>query len=477
MVDVEERRIAEARVLLLAVESGFDLVRVKGRLRERVGTGCVSMTPEREARVREERRNYDWSSEQSELGLNAVSELAVEEARRQISRAADAESIRRASLSQEDLLREMGLVHEGGNLTRAGAVLLCRTPDMPSLSIDYLRKRTPAGELSRPPTVLRAPLLVALAELLDAIDAINETTPVTLRSGVQQHLETIPAAAVREAVVNAIAHRDYRLPDPIVVEHSPATLAVVSPGGFVFGVSEHNILTHVSKPRNRALAEALRVLRLAEKAGTGVDLMVRAMIGAGHMPPEIRGHDGSVRVVLNGGAPVARIASVIAELPADVREDTDVALVIHYLRTHATVDAPIIAPVIQKTELEAQEVLRRLSDDRLDLIEPTREKRRSRMPEYRFRERVRAELGTLLGYHRHAQDEIDRRIIEHLREYGSVSNQTVQNLFQVGVYRASAILRDLADREVIKKTEDSPARGPTVRWEPGAKFPAKRKRR
>lgn len=184
-----------------------------------------------------------------------------------------------------------------------------------------------------------------------------------------------------------------------------------------------------------------------------------------------------MRVVLHGGAPVARIASVIAELPPDLREDTDAALVIHHLRTHATVNAPTLAPVIQKTPAEAQEILRRLADDSFDLIEPTREKRRFEMPEYRFRERVRAELGTLLGYHRHEQDEIDRRMIEHLREYGTISNRTVQNLLNVGVFRASAILRELAQRGMVRKTDDSPERGPTVRWEPGADFPAKKRRR
>jgi len=73
------------------------------------------------------------------------------------------------------------------------------------------------------------------------------------------------------ALVNAVAHRDYRHPEPVVVEHSPSRLVVTSPGDLVFGVTEDNLLTHVSKPRNRCLIEALRVLRLAERAGTGVD--------------------------------------------------------------------------------------------------------------------------------------------------------------------------------------------------------------
>jgi ATP-dependent DNA helicase RecG len=476
VVAAERRAAGTAQVLVLRVEPGFDLHRVAGKLRERIGDHCEPMTPARESSVRDERRNYDWSAEPTSWTSDAVAETAVEEARRLLDQAGDDQSRRRASLSRDDLLRECGVLDEDGHLLRAGAILFTKHPIAPNPAIQYLRKRTPGGALTRPPDVHQVPLLLALRECLRDVDSANETTPVTLPSGVQQQLETIPRAAVREAIVNAVAHRDYKLPDQVVIEHSPAQLVVVSPGELVFGVTEDNLLTHTSKPRNRKIADALRVLRLAEQAGTGVDVMVRSMVRAGHKPPGFTSRDGVVRVVLSGGAPVARVASLIAALPEDVREDTDTALIIDYLRTHATVRASDIFSVIQKTEDEAAEALRRLGDDAYDLIEPTREERRFRMPAYRFRERVRAELGPLLPYHRNEQDEVDRRIIAHLREYPTVSNQTVQNLCQVQVGRASALLRSLADREIIKKTEDSPERGPTVRYEPGPQFPAKGRR-
>jgi ATP-dependent DNA helicase RecG len=134
--------------------------------------------------------------------------------------------------------------------------------------------------------------------------------------------------------------------------------------------------------------------------------------------------------------------------------------VIHYLLSRASVDAATIAPVLQKTIDEAADSLRRLSDDRFDVIEPVRKERR---------------LGTLLPYHRNDQDEVDRRIVAHVREYATISNQTVQNLFQVGVQRASVILRTLTEREILRKTGDSPERGPSVRYERGPRFPADRK--
>ncbi len=430
------------------------------------------MTSGREAAIRDERRGYDWSAEPTHLRIDDVSPRAVEEARRGLTEAGDSQSRRRAELSVPDLLRECAVLDADGHLTRGGALMFSNVhPFAADPTIQYLRRRTPAGPLARPPAVHRTPLIVALSDLLRDIDAINETTSVTLPSGVQQQLETIPGPAAREAVVNALAHRDYRHPEPVVVEHSPSRLVVTSPGELVFGVTEENLLTHVSKPRNRCLVEALRVLRLAERAGTGVDVMVRVMIRAGHVPPVFTSGDGNVRVVLDGGAPVTRLAVMIASLPVDVQDDTDAILIVHFLRSHATVDAVKIAPVLQKSVEEASEALRRLSDDAYELLEPIRETRRYRLPAYRFRERVRAELGTLLPYHRNDSDEVERRIVAHLGEYGTISNQTVQNLFLVGVQRASVLLRSLAEKGVIQRTAGSPTRGPTVRYEAGPAFP------
>ncbi|MBL7488215.1 putative DNA binding domain-containing protein [Frankia sp. AgB1.9] len=476
VVDLEDRTVDERRVLLLAVEPGFDLVRVGGKLRERIGTSCEPLTADREAAVREERRGYDWSVEQTQLTLGDVSARALEEARRLLVEAGDAQSRRRAELGNADLLRECGVLTSEGVLTRAGALLFCGSPGLAAdPSLHYLRRRTPGGSLARPPSVHDTPLIVAIVDVLRSVDAINETTSVTLPTGVQQQLETIPELAVREAIVNAVAHRDYRHPEPIVIEHSPSRLVVTSPGDLVFGVTEENILTHVSKPRNRCLIDALRVLRLAERAGTGVDVMVRSMVRAGHTPPVFNSGGGSVRVVLDGGAPVARVSAMIASLPSEIQDDTDAILIIHHLRSHATIDATTIAPILQKSVEESAEALRRLSDDAYDLLEPARETRRFRLPTYRFRERIRVELGTVLPYHRNTADETERRIVAHLREYGTISNQTVQNLLLIGVQRASVILRSLAERGIIQRTENSPTRGPGVRYEPGPHFPTRRR--
>lgn len=478
LVDVEEVARAGRRVVVVTVVPDQDLHRVGGKLRERIADSCEPMRPEREARVLEDRRRFDWSAEPSGLVTDDASPRALEEARRLLIEAGDDTSLRRARLTDEDLLRECGLLSSGLRLTQAGAVLFAepaRLRDLgSSTELQYLRKSTPGGPLTRPPERSDAPTLIAIRRVLEQIEAVNETTPVTLRSGVQQQIETVPSPAIREAVVNAVSHRDYRLSQQVVVEHAPQTIVVVSPGSLVFGVTSANILTHPSKPRNATLAAALGTLRLAERAGTGADAMVRAMVRAGHAPPVFEDQDDRVRVVLTGGAPVTRVASLLAGLPEELRDDTDTALVVHHLRSRRHVDAHTLAAVIQKSDDEAAFALHRLSDDSIALLEPAAPVR-GQPTRYQFRENIRAELGTLLPYHRNPRSEVERRIVAHVREYGTVSNATVRNLFQVETVRASQILRELTDRGVLARTADSPQRGPSVRYERGPRFPAKRR--
>ncbi len=80
------------------------------------------------------------------------------------------------------------------------------------------------------------------------------------------------------------------------------------------------------------------------------------------------------------------------------------------------------------------------------------------------------------SYHRNTSDESERRVVDHLREYGTISSQTVQNLLLVGIQQASVVLRSLAERGVIQRTADSPTRRPSVRYEPGSAFPTRKRR-
>lgn len=467
-VDVETTAREAVELAVVTVPVGLDVHTVSGRALHRVGASCVLMSGSEQSRLIDDRRGRDWSSEKSGRHAGeAVSPLALAVARSLLSVNADEDRRRLARMSDADLLRALGVVAPDGELLHAGALLFADDPEGRAMAV-YQYRRSPGGE----PTEIQrfgAPLLLAFQRIMELVSARIDKSPILLRTGQQLELADLPEGPVREALANAIAHRDWRLQDPVSVEHAPTRLVVDSPGPLVAGVTIENILAHPSKPRNRTLTEAIRKLGLAEQAGVGIDRMFRDMIRSGHAPPEITASD-YVRVSLTGGAPNKPMARYIASLPADVAEDVDAMLVLFTLLSTRTVSASSLQPTLQKSADEVEMVLRHLASDGVAMIEPTRHTATRRRPNYRLHERVIGELGTATSYRRRTADEIDRKVIATVRELGSITNGVVQVLFDVRMERASRILADLVERRIIVKTS-AHERGPGVTYGPGPAFP------
>jgi ATP-dependent DNA helicase RecG len=334
---------------------------------------------------------------------------------------------------------------------------------------------TPGGE-PRAIERIETPLVLAFEKVLGLVQARIDQRPVSLPNGQQLDIADFPLLAIREAIANAIVHQDYRLRRPIFVEHSPEVFVVTSPGPLVSGVTPENILTHPPKPRNRTLARAARTLGFAEEAGRGVDRIYREMIRSGRDLPRIEASIELVQVKLIGGAPRTQIARFVAQLPEQERDDTDTLLSLFRLCRSKTVTAADMAPVLQKSVDEAEASLRRLTSDELAILEATRQTASRAHPTYRLRGEVLKRLGSAVDYHRRTVDELDRKIIAHVREYGRVNNRTLQNFFDVDVQRARDILSDMVERQILVKSSEQ-QRGPSVEYGPGPRFPGKRKPR
>jgi ATP-dependent DNA helicase RecG len=474
-VDARETREEGNRVAVVYVPRSPELHGdPQGRTHRRVGTDCVPLTPGEITRLRQERMGWDWSAEPSPRKAAQVLPAALAAARTRLAGLLD-DRRSLARLTDEDLLGALRLLDGRGRLLRAGELLLCEQQiGSKAPAVVYQYRQSPGGE-PRIVERLGSPLLLAMQRTMDFLRARRNMTPVNLPDGQQVHVEDFPEAAVREAVVNALIHRDYQLDEPVSIEHSPETFVVTSPGPLVSGVTVENILTHPSKPRNPVLAMAVRTLGLAEEVGRGVDRMFREMIRSGKEVPRIEDLGDRVRLTLVGGAPNTQIARFVAQLRQEDRDDTDTMLILHHLCRAHLVDALQMSTILQKTTDEAEVALRRLATDRVGILEPTRQTLRRAHPSYRLRGDVLKALGSAVRYQRRTMDEIDRKVIAHVQEYGIVTNRTVQNLLDVGVQRARAILADLVGRRIIVKTSEH-ERGPGVEYGPGRKFPAPRRR-
>lgn len=113
-------------------------------------------------------------------------------------------------------------------------------------------------------------------------------------------LPTFDEVPVREALLNAVAHRDYRLGGSVFIRQYSQRLEVVSPGGLPAGITPSNILDQ-QNPRNRRLAEALAKCGLIERSGQGMNLIFESAIRHGKALPSFAGTSPhEVRLALYG---------------------------------------------------------------------------------------------------------------------------------------------------------------------------------
>lgn len=79
-----------------------------------------------------------------------------------------------------------------------------------------------------------------------------------------------PEEAVREALLNALVHRDYSFSGSIIININDTAMEFISIGGLLPGLSAEDICSGISQPRNRNLAEIFHRLQLIESYGTGI---------------------------------------------------------------------------------------------------------------------------------------------------------------------------------------------------------------
>jgi ATP-dependent DNA helicase RecG len=107
----------------------------------------------------------------------------------------------------------------------------------------------------------RAGFFLWFNELWQTIDLRNDVQDF-FEGPYRREVRTFNEVVVREAILNAVSHRDYRAPGSVFVRQFPRKLEVVSPGGFPPGVTPENVL-YRHLPRNRRVARRVaRTMRL-----------------------------------------------------------------------------------------------------------------------------------------------------------------------------------------------------------------------
>ena len=205
----------------------------------------------------------------------------------------------------DNLLLEVGAVDENGHPTIAGVLLFAGNPQafMPQSGLTFVKfvGKLPRGETGQPGYGRREEIGGPLARIIQRTWEIvgEEIRTGAVVTGLEREERTeYPVAAVREALVNAVAHRDYRLGGRrIEVRMFSDRMEIISPGGLPGFITVDNIVEeHFS--RNPRVVSGLYRWGYIEELGLGVDLMIEEMVRAGHPPPKFKDTPYSFTVTL-----------------------------------------------------------------------------------------------------------------------------------------------------------------------------------
>ncbi|HHS97431.1 MAG TPA: transcriptional regulator [Chloroflexi bacterium] len=197
--------------------------------------------------------------------------------------------------SRDDLLYQMGALDEEGRPTVAGILLFGAEPQvfLPQSGLVFVKfpGTEPRGEDGRAGYGRREEIGGPLARIIQRTWAVimEEMRVGAVVKGLEREERTeYPPAAVREALVNAVAHRDYRLRGRrIEIRMFADRMEIISPGGLPGYITLDNIVEeHFS--RNPRIVAGLFQWGYIEELGLGVDLMIEEMTAAGHPPPHFR---------------------------------------------------------------------------------------------------------------------------------------------------------------------------------------------
>lgn len=93
-----------------------------------------------------------------------------------------------------------------------------------------------------------------------------------------------PTEALREALLNALVHRDYSFSGSIIINVNDESMEFISIGGLLPGLSPMDIRSGISQPRNKNLAAVFHRLRLIESYGTGIRKIFNLYSGCSEQP-------------------------------------------------------------------------------------------------------------------------------------------------------------------------------------------------
>jgi ATP-dependent DNA helicase RecG len=295
----EEFQTPEGRVLVITVpRHAYGLpASWDGRAWMRENDSLIPLSEGHRKAIWEE-IGRDFSSESCDgLTLGDLNPAAIEVfrrawlesllSRREESGNRDAERIE--GLNSEQLLRDTELLVSDGTLVNAALILFGSRKavrrHLVQAELVYEFRNTPASGPADMRLEFQEGFFAWHETLWQQVNEASRNPRQSFQSGLfVRQLPSFAERPVREAILNAVCHRDYQLGGSIFIRHTPLTFTVESPGGLLPQVTVDTLLDRQA-PRNRRLAEVFQRCGMVERSGQGMNLIFEDAITSAKQLP------------------------------------------------------------------------------------------------------------------------------------------------------------------------------------------------
>jgi len=294
--------------------------------------------------------------------------------------------------------------------------------------------------------------------LLKALDWLETNfRPYNPEEELQVGLFRVPVpkvdmGAYREAVANALIHRDYHRLGAVHVRLEDEALVVSNPGGLVDGVTLANLLVTEPRPRNPTLADAMKRIGVVERSGRGVDKIFRGMLKFGRPAPDYS-YTTAQSVVLRLPTTEAdldfRRLVVEHERATNDELPIDSLIALATLRATKRVSADELAGQIQRDTASAKRTLEALTE--AGLVEAHGS---TRARSYTLSASLYQAVGDKAAYTRQAgfsSIQNEQMVLNYVQQHGQVRRAEVMELCRLSEDQAWQLLKRLMLAEKLVK--------------------------
>lgn len=291
-------------VIAISVKAdGKTYTTTDGRCLKRLGRNSKPLYPDELSNVYSSNQNPDFSGRIiNESTLDDVNKLEVYSLKEKL-KVRDSRSTL-PDLEDNDFLRDLQLTKYDGDverLTVAGLLFVGKEMSiqrlLPQAEVIYLHYSADNLEEYDARLDMKLPLIDVIDKLTERIRAYSKIENIQVGL-FRLEVEDFPEKVFQEALLNALSHRDYQSNAAVYVKQYPDRIVIENPGGFLDGITENNIITHPSVPRNKLIAETLQNLKYVQRTGQGVDIIFKEMVSMGKPYPKYKSFNDAVSLTI-----------------------------------------------------------------------------------------------------------------------------------------------------------------------------------